>query len=38
VPQRDIAGELGVSLSTVESDLRKAARALIDLRKSIDEV
>jgi RNA polymerase sigma-70 factor (ECF subfamily) len=38
VPQRDIAGELGVSLSTVESDLRKAARALVDVRKSIDEV
>jgi RNA polymerase sigma factor (sigma-70 family) len=38
VQQRDIASELGVSLSTVESDLRKATRALIDLRKSIDEV
>ena len=38
VPQRDIAGELGVSLSTVESDLRKATRALVDVRKSIDEV
>lgn len=37
VPQRDLAVELGVSLSTVESDLRKAAQALIELRRSIDE-
>jgi RNA polymerase sigma-70 factor (ECF subfamily) len=33
VPQRQIAVELGVSLSTVESDLRLAARALADLRE-----
>lgn len=38
VQQREIARELGVSLSTVESDLRRATRALIDLRKNIDEV
>jgi RNA polymerase sigma factor (sigma-70 family) len=37
VPQRQIADELGVSLSTVEADLRKATRALIELRRSIDE-
>jgi RNA polymerase sigma factor (sigma-70 family) len=35
--QRDVADELGVSLSTVESDLRKAARVLIDLRNNLDE-
>ncbi len=38
VPQREIASELGVSLSTVESDLRKATRALVEIKKSIDEV
>ncbi len=38
IPQRDVASELGVSLSTVESDLRKATRALVDLKKTIDEV
>lgn len=38
VAQRDIAAELGVSLSTVESDLRRAYRALIDYRRSLDEV
>jgi RNA polymerase sigma-70 factor (ECF subfamily) len=38
VPQRDIAAELGVSLSTVESDLRRATKALIELRSSFDEV
>jgi len=37
VPQRAIAAELGVSLSTVESDLRKATRVLIDLRETFDE-
>jgi len=36
--QRDIARELGVSLSTVEADLRRVYRALIDYRRSIDEV
>jgi RNA polymerase sigma-70 factor (ECF subfamily) len=38
ISQRDVASELGVSLSTVESDLRKATRALVDLKKTIDEV
>ena len=37
VAQRDIAAEFGVSLSTVESDLRRAYRALADLRRMIDE-
>ena len=38
LPQRDIASEMGVSLSTVESDLRRAYRALIDLQRRFDEV
>jgi RNA polymerase sigma factor (sigma-70 family) len=38
VGQREIAHELGVSLSTVEADLRRAYRALIDYRRSLDEV
>ena len=38
VAQRDVAQENGVSLSTVESDLRKASRALIDLKERWDEV
>ncbi|WP_380785972.1 RNA polymerase sigma factor [Sphingomonas sp. R86521] len=33
VPQRQIAAELGISLSTVESDLRIACRALVDLKE-----
>lgn len=37
VPQRDIAAEFGVSISTVESDLRRAYRALADLRRELDE-
>jgi len=37
IGQREIAAELGLSLSTVESDLRKAYRALIELRRSFDE-
>jgi RNA polymerase sigma factor (sigma-70 family) len=37
IAQRDIAREMGVSLSTVEADLRKAYRALIDLRRTFDE-
>jgi RNA polymerase sigma-70 factor (ECF subfamily) len=37
VPQRVLAAELGVSLSTIESDLRKAVQALVELRKTIDE-
>lgn len=36
VPQRRIAAELGVSLSTVESDLRRAYRALIELKERLD--
>ncbi|PTQ08210.1 RNA polymerase subunit sigma-70 [Sphingomonas oleivorans] len=35
--QRQIAAEMGVSLSTVESDLRKSYRAMIDLQKDFDE-
>tara|TARA_R100001129_G_scaffold152671_1_gene115157 strand:+ start:108 stop:626 length:519 start_codon:yes stop_codon:yes gene_type:complete len=38
VPQRTIAQELGVSLSTVESDLRRAYRALTELKERMDEV
>lgn len=33
VSQRDIAAELGISLSAVEKDLQKAYRAMIDLRR-----
>ena len=36
-PQKLIARELGVSLSTVEADLRKAYRALIAVRRRLDE-
>lgn len=36
VPQRDIAAEMGVSLSTVESDLRKAYRAVIEARGELE--
>ncbi len=38
VQQRDIAREMGISLSTVEADLRRAYRAMLDYRRSIDEV
>ena len=37
IPQRDVARELGVSLSTVESDLRAAYRALAELKEWLDE-
>ncbi len=37
IPQRQIADELGVSLSTVESDLRRAYKALAELRRTLDE-
>lgn len=37
IGQRDLAAEFGVSLSTVEADLRKAYKAMIDLRKALDE-
>ncbi|WP_380873137.1 RNA polymerase subunit sigma-24 [Sphingomonas sp. DBB INV C78] len=36
IAQRDIAVELGVSLSTVEADLRRAYRAMIELRSRLD--
>jgi RNA polymerase sigma factor (sigma-70 family) len=36
-PQKAIAAEMGLSISTVESDLREAYRALIEARKRIDE-
>lgn len=38
IAQRDIASEMGISISTVESDLRRAYRAMTDLRRSFDEV
>lgn len=38
IAQKDIAAELGISLSTVESDLRLAYRTMIDLRTRFDEV
>jgi RNA polymerase sigma-70 factor (ECF subfamily) len=34
--QRDIASDLGVSLTTVEKDLQKAYRALVALRQRFD--
>jgi RNA polymerase sigma-70 factor (ECF subfamily) len=37
VPQRQVAREMGVSLSTVESDLRGAYRALAELKERLDE-
>lgn len=37
ISQRDIAAEMGVSLSTVENDLRKGYRAMIELRRKFDE-
>ena len=37
VPQRDLAAEFGISLSTVESDLRSAYRLMIDLRRQFDD-
>lgn len=36
VAQRQIAAEFGISLSTVEADLRVAYRALADLREQFD--
>lgn len=38
IPQRQVAEEFGVSLSTVESDLRRAYAALAQLRERFDEV
>ena len=37
VPQRQVAEEMGVSLITVESDLRGAYRALAELKERLDE-
>ena len=37
VPQKQVAAEFGVSLSTIESDLRTAYRALADLKERHDE-
>ncbi len=37
VEQRVVAAEFGVSLSTVEGDLRKAYRAMIDVKRRLDE-
>jgi RNA polymerase sigma factor (sigma-70 family) len=37
IPQREIAVELGVSLSTVESDLRRAYAALLAVRRQSDD-
>jgi RNA polymerase sigma-70 factor (ECF subfamily) len=37
VPQRQLAQEFGVSLSTVESDLRRAYAALAQLKERLDE-
>ena len=36
VSQKDIAAELGISVSAVEKHLQKAYRALIDLRRRLD--
>jgi RNA polymerase sigma factor (sigma-70 family) len=36
ISQRVLAEEFGVSLSTIESDLRKATRAMIELRRMLD--
>lgn len=38
IAQRQVAEEFGVSLSTVESDLRAAYRALAELKERLDEV
>jgi RNA polymerase sigma-70 factor (ECF subfamily) len=37
LPQRQVAAEFGVSLSTVESDLRRAYAALAAMKERIDE-
>jgi RNA polymerase sigma-70 factor (ECF subfamily) len=35
VPQRQVAADLGISLSTVESDLRIAARAILAVKEQV---
>ncbi len=35
VPQRQVAADLGISLSTVESDLRLAARAILAVKEQV---
>lgn len=37
ISQREIAERLGVSISTIENDLRKAYRAVLALKERIDE-
>ena len=37
IGQRQIAYEMGISLSTVESDLRRSYHAMIELRRRLDE-
>lgn len=37
IGQRAIAAEFGVSISTVESDLRRAYQALVQLKRRLDE-
>ncbi|QWC57314.1 sigma-70 family RNA polymerase sigma factor [Erythrobacter sp. 3-20A1M] len=37
VSQREIADEFAISLSTVESDMRIAGRAILEVRRQIDE-
>ncbi len=37
IEQRAVAAEFGISLSTVEGDLRKAYRAMIDVKRRLDE-
>jgi RNA polymerase sigma-70 factor (ECF subfamily) len=37
VTQRELAVEFGVSLSTVESDLRRAYSKIVAVREKIDE-
>ena len=37
IEQRVVAAEFSVSLSTVEGDLRKAYRAMVDVKRTLDE-
>jgi RNA polymerase sigma-70 factor (ECF subfamily) len=36
VPQREIAGEIGISLSAVEKHLQRAYRTVVETRKRLD--